>query len=88
MMHLSKNLRTVTNADGGAVLDILRGKMFRLNTTGAKILELLARGCTKESIASEISQSCGVDIGLVSADVHAFLAALRTAGLLDSDDRH
>ena len=87
-MHLSKNLRTVTNADGGAVLDLHRGKMFRLNTTGAKILELLARGCTEESIAAEISESCGMDIGLVSVDVHAFLAALRTAGLLDSDDRH
>jgi len=62
--------------------------MFRLNTTGAKILELLARGSTEESIVTEISQICGVDIGLVSADVHAFLAALRTAGLLDGDDRH
>jgi hypothetical protein len=87
MMHLSKNLRTVTNSDGGAVLDLHQGKMFRLNTTGAKILDLVARGSTEESIATEISQTCGVDIGLVSADVHAFLAALRNSGLLERDDR-
>ena len=85
-MHLSKNLRTVTNSDGGAVLDLDQGKMFRLNPTGAKILELVARGCTEVSIVTEISQTCGVDMGLVSADVHAFLAALRNGGLLQSDD--
>lgn len=86
MMHLSKNLRTVTNPDGGAILDLRQGKMFRINTTGAKILELVGRGCTEESIATEISQTCGVDRGLVWADVHAFLAALRNDGLLESDD--
>jgi len=86
MMRLSSNTRTVTNADGGVMLDLRKGKLFRLNSTGAVILELLARGGTEESIAAELSRLCGVDCALASSDVHAFLAVLRSHGLLDEQD--
>ena len=37
--------RTVANADGGAVLDLRRGAMFRVNPQfGARVLDLLAEG--------------------------------------------
>ncbi len=69
------------------MLDLQQGKMFRLNTTGATILELLARGYTEEHIAAEISRRCDVDSALASADVHSFLASLRNYSLLDEGDR-
>jgi hypothetical protein len=87
MIRLSDNLRTVTNSDGGAVLDVHQGKIFRFNATGALILDLLARGCTEERIATEISQRCSVDSALSSADVHSFLASLRNHSLVKDDDR-
>jgi predicted flavoprotein YhiN len=87
MMRLSENLRTVTNADGGVVLDVHQGKMFRLNTTAATILELLARGCTEDRIVAEISQHCDVSNADASADVHTFLATLKNHNLLDEDDQ-
>jgi hypothetical protein len=62
--------------------------MFRLNSTGAVVLELLARGFSEECIASEISQSSGLAIDIVSADLRAFLDSLGRSGLLDTGDRH
>jgi hypothetical protein len=87
MMRLSKNLRTVTNPDGGVVLDLHQGKIFRLNTTAATILELLARGCTEEGISAEISQRCDICNAVASADVRAFLHTLKDHNLLDEDNR-
>ena len=63
-------------------------KMFRLNTTGASIIELLTKGYTEDRIATEISERCGVDGALVCSDVHAFLASLKEHGLvMDGDPR-
>ena len=86
-MRLSHNVRTVTNSDGGALLDLRAGKMFRLNTTGASIIELLTKGYTEDRIATEISVRCGVDGALVCTDVHAFLTSLKEHGLVMEGDR-
>jgi hypothetical protein len=85
-MRLSHNVRTVTNSGGGALLDLHAGKMFRLNTTGASIVELLAEGYTEDRIAAEISQRSDIDSALVCSDVHAFLAALKDHGLVMDDN--
>jgi hypothetical protein len=85
-MRLSHDIRKVTNSGGGALLDLHAGRMFRLNTTGASIVELLAKGYTEGRIAAEISQRSGIDSGLVCSDVHAFLIALKEHGLVMDDD--
>jgi hypothetical protein len=86
-MRLSHNIRAVTNSGGGALLDLRAGKMFRLNTTGASIIELLTKGYTEDRIATEISERCGVDGALVCSDVHAFLTSLKEHGLVMDGDR-
>lgn len=86
MMRLSENIRTVSNHDGGVVLDLRQGKMFRLNITGATILGCVARGWTEQRIAAEISNRCGIDGALAFSDVLAFLASLKKYGLLLEGD--
>ncbi len=82
MVRLSQNLRTVTNADGGVVLDLRKGKIFRLNATGATIFELLVRGYEEEQIIADISNRCGIAPALVSRDVQDFLNVLASNNLL------
>jgi hypothetical protein len=85
-MRLAHNIRTVTNSGGGALLDLHAGKMFRLNATGASIVEMLARDYTEDRIAVEMSQRSDIDSALVCSDVHAFLTALKDHGLIMDDD--
>ena len=87
MLRLAKNLRSVTNADGGVVLDLGRGQIFRCNATGAVVLEILGRGETEEGVVREVSHRCQVDAALISADVHEFLVSLRSHALLSENDR-
>jgi Coenzyme PQQ synthesis protein D (PqqD) len=86
MIRLSRTVRTVTHPDGGALLDLCAGKMFRFNATGAAILELLAFGNTEDRIVAKIGERCGVDGSLVSSEVHAFLVSLKNFGLVDEGD--
>lgn len=87
MLRLSKNLRSVSNTDGGVILDLGRGRMFRCNATAALVLEMLARGENEERIIREVSRRCEVEPALVSADVHEFLASLESHALLSEKDR-
>jgi coenzyme PQQ synthesis protein D (PqqD) len=86
MIRLTRNLRTITSPDGAVILDLRRGKMFRLNATGAMVIEHLIRGDAEPCIAAEISRRLRVDLAVASADVRAFLASLESRGLLDADD--
>ena len=83
MLRLSPNLRTMTDADGGVILDLRRGSIFRCNSTGAVILELLARGCDQTEITTNFSKLCNVPPGCASADVQDFLTSLARLGLLE-----
>ena len=85
MIRLSESVRKVTSPDGGSILDVRRGKMFRLNPTGSTVVELLSRGWEENRISLEISMRYGMELAPASADVHEFLAVLRNHGLLDSD---
>jgi hypothetical protein len=82
MTRLPENVRTVTNSDGGVILDLKRGKIFRLNPTGATVLELLARGYEDAQITAEISVRCETPSDVVGTDVQAFLALLASNELL------
>lgn len=88
MMRLSESLRTVTNADGGVVLDLRKGKIFRLNSTGATIFELLVRGCEQNEIVADIANRCGIATDLASRDVRDFLGVLASNDLLRDTPAH
>ena len=86
-MRLSPNAKTVTNSDGGVLLDLSKGNLVRLNATAAVIVDLLVHGSTEEHIVSEISARCSIDPKTVSSDVQSFLDSLKDLGLLEEHGR-
>src|ERR1051326_7052876 len=69
MKVLADSTRRTSNADGGIVLDLRRGSMFRVNALGSRILDLLDAGEPLSRIAEQISAECGVELEVVQADV-------------------
>jgi len=84
MTQLANNIRRVSSADGGIVLDLHRGTMFRLNPLGSKILDLLDRGESLPRIAEQISAEFGVALDVIQTDLKDFLGSLELHGVLDS----
>src|SRR4029077_6028313 len=84
---LSAGVRSTRNEDGGIVLDIDRGQMFRLNPVGALILEALAKGSTETEIAKEISRQYSVSEEVAAADVREFLESLEQHKLVHTQQR-
>jgi coenzyme PQQ synthesis protein D (PqqD) len=77
MYTVSSGVRSTRNEDGGIVLDIADGKMFRLNPVGSLILESVGKGRTESEIAKEIAQKYGITEETAVADVHEFVKSLK-----------
>lgn len=73
---VSAGVRSTRNEDGGIVLDIDQGQMFRVNPVGALILESLGKGCAETEIAKEISRQYSISEETAGADVREFLKSL------------
>ena len=82
MYGISAGVRSTRNEDGGIVLDIDRGQMFRLNPVGALILESLAKGRADTEIAKEISRQYSIGEESAVADVREFLKSLEQHKLI------
>ena len=82
MYELSTGVRSTRDEDGGIVLDIDRGQMFRLNPVGALILESLGKGCAEAEIAQEISRQYNISEEAASADLREFLQSLEAHKLV------
>jgi hypothetical protein len=80
--EISTGVRSTRNEDGGIVLDIDQGQMFRLNPVGALILELLANGYGEADIANQIAHEYRIRDEMALTDVHEFLKSLETNGLV------
>jgi hypothetical protein len=74
--EISAGVRSTRNEDGGIVLDIDHGQMFRLNPVGALILESLGKGCAEAEIAQEIARQYNIREETASADLREFLQSL------------
>jgi hypothetical protein len=83
MTLLADSFRRVSGTDGGVVLDLRRGTMFRLNPLGSQILDLLESGEALADIANRISAEFGVALDVVQADIKDFLDSLELHGVLD-----
>jgi hypothetical protein len=83
MKSLADSIRRTSNADGGIVLDLRRGSMFRVNPLGSRILDLLERGEPLPRIAEQISAEFGVALEVVQADLKEFLDSLDRHGVLE-----
>ena len=84
MTPFPDTIRRVANADGGVVLDLSRGAMFRVNPLGARVLDLLDEGNTPAQIAEKLSTEFAVGLSDVQADVNEFVESLKVHGVLGS----
>jgi Coenzyme PQQ synthesis protein D (PqqD) len=84
LYEVSAGVRSTRNEDGGIVLDIDHGQMFRLNPVGALILQLLGNGCAEAEIAQEIARQYNTNEEIVLADVREFLQSLEEHKLVRS----
>jgi hypothetical protein len=91
VLKLSTHVRSTHNQDGGVVLDIRQGQMFRLNLVGSRMLELLKEGRSETQIADEISHQFAISREMVETDLKEFLAHLEKHRLVEygqRDNRH
>ena len=84
MPRLSPDLRTTYTADGAVVLDIVRGRIFRFNPTGSRILQMLESGRTQEEITSMLVGEFSADVVAAESDTGEFLANLESYSLIES----
>lgn len=84
MTPFPDSIRRVADADGGIVLDLRRGAMFRVNSLGARVLDLLDEGNTPAQIAEKLSTEFTVALSDVQTDVNEFVESLKTHGVLRS----
>ena len=80
--EVSAGVRSTRNEDGGIVLDIDHGQMFRLNPVGALILDFLGKGRSEAEIAQEVAGQYGISLEIARADVHEFLESLEVHTLV------
>lgn len=84
MAQSATNLRIAATADGAILLDLVRGKFFRVNPMGSKIIQILQQGNSVSDVTRQISLESGTDIDIVRMDVEEFIHLLRGRGLLES----
>jgi hypothetical protein len=82
MYQVCPGVRVTQNQDGGVVLDIDHGKMFRLNCVGSLIIGAVEKGHAAAEIAKQIAESFHISNDAALADVHEFLKTLERCHLV------
>jgi hypothetical protein len=83
MVSPSPRLRSIVDSDGAAILDIDRGMLTRLNTTGSYVWGCLLRGESVSRIVLSLAAETNTDVTVVQCDVDVFLEQITTHHLLD-----
>ena len=65
------------------VMRIDNGDFFSLTETSKEIWELIDGQCDRDAIVAAMAESYGAERSTIEADVDAFLAQLRDAGLVE-----
>jgi hypothetical protein len=86
IVRVAEKVRSTHSQDGGIVLDILHGQMFRLNFVGSRILELLKQDRAEPEIAAQLARDFGIERATAEADVHEFVEMLEKHHLLTVRD--
>lgn len=81
-----EHLRLSHSPDGAAVLDMVYGKMFRLNLVGSRVLALLKQRITELEIAETLAREFGIDRARAELDVREFIQTLHQHHLLTIRD--
>jgi len=87
MYRVRDTVRATRNRDGGVVLDIHSGKMFRLNPVGALILESVVEGRSEGETAFSVAHQYDIGEETALADVRDFLQSLEKLQLVTAHDR-
>jgi hypothetical protein len=85
MAHVNAHLRTIVNQDGAAVLNMERGTISTLNTTGGYIWQALERGESEEEIVDGLARETGESPDVIRQDVNDFIAALHEQRILGAE---
>jgi len=86
--EVSAGVRSTRNEDGGIVLDVNRGKVFRLNGIGALIFERLREQRDETDIVKEVSHEFRIPCRVVRVDVLEFFKSLEQQGLVVAREGH
>lgn len=68
--------------DDAVLLDLRSSTYLTVNRSGTLLLSLLDEGSTNPALVATLCEQFSLDEATARADVEAFLAALRTRGLL------
>lgn len=84
MLRLADSVRSMHTLDGAVVLDVKRGRMFRFNSTGSRILQLLSSGTEEPDIAGMLVREFSADPATAESDTRSFLGSLRRHALVET----
>jgi hypothetical protein len=84
MAQFPDTIRRLSSSDGGALLDLRRGVIYRLNPLGARVLDLLEQGDSPALIAEKFSAEFQIPLDQVAADVKEFVDSLKVRRVLDA----
>lgn len=82
MIYPHRQLRTVANSDGAAILDIASNQITCLNSTGGFVWVRLQEGLSVDQIIDDLAVESNTDPHIVEQDVDAFLRQLQSVNLL------
>jgi Coenzyme PQQ synthesis protein D (PqqD) len=82
LYEISGEIRSTHDVDGGTLLDISRGQIFRLNATGSRIFECLHLGQSESQIIDSISKDFDIARTSVQSDLTVFLQSLEQQGVI------
>lgn len=85
MLRFLNHVRTSHTAEGAVLLDIGNGRIFSLNPTGARVVELLKSGTAESEIPPVLIREFPVDMETAIADTTEFVSVLRRYALVESD---
>ena len=88
MLKVCEEVRARHTEDGGILLDVRQGHMFRLNPVGSLILSWLEAGFEESRISEELSQKFSIDRAIAETAVLEFLELLRKQDLLEVRPSH
>lgn len=78
----SKQLHSVIDGDGAAILDIEQNAMITLNHTGGFVWQRLQQGKSVDEIVADLAAQTGTDVATIERDVRQFLEQLKVRHLL------
>jgi len=75
---------TWREVDGEIVaLELATSTYLAINRTGTLVWSALIEGASEEDLAADLARAWGISLEQAALDIEAFLASIRTRGLLE-----